>query len=63
LVKRLNSTTNQDGGLQYQIVLILGKIGKDAKVAEPSLRSLLSKTSNKDVRYVIEATLQNIQAE
>ncbi len=60
LVSHLNATTNQDGGLQYQIVLILGRIGKDAKVAEPSLRQLLSKTTNKDVRYVIEATLQSI---
>jgi TolB-like protein len=61
LIKKLQSTTEQDGGLRYQIILILGKIGKDAKPAEPSLQNLLSKTSNSDVRYIIEATLQAIK--
>lgn len=58
LVNQLNATTNQDGGFQYQIVVILGRIGKDAKAAASSLRQLLGKTSNKDIRYAIEATLQ-----
>lgn len=61
LIKKLQSTTEQDGGLRYQIILILGKIGKDAKPAEATLQSLLSKTTNSDVRYVIEATLQAIK--
>lgn len=61
LIRKLQSTTEQDGGLRYQIILILGKIGKDAKPAEATLQTLLSKTSNSDVRYVIEATLQAIK--
>ncbi|GHM99452.1 hypothetical protein WSM22_09420 [Cytophagales bacterium WSM2-2] len=60
LIKKLQATTEQDGGLQYQIVLILGKIGKDAKPAESTLKNLLQKSSNQDVRYIIEATLQAI---
>jgi TolB-like protein len=60
LINKLNSTTNQDGGLQYQLVVILGKIGKDAKAAENALKQMLAKTSNSDVRYAIEATLQAI---
>lgn len=61
LLRKLQNTTEQDGGLRYQIIVILGKIGKDAKPAEATLRTLLSKTTNSDVRYVIEATLQAIQ--
>lgn len=61
LIKRLQITTEQDGGLQYQIILMLGKIGKDAKPAEASLKGLLQKTTNSDVRYVIEATLDAIR--
>ncbi len=61
LLRKLQTTTEQDGGLRYQIIVILGKIGKDAKPAEATLQSLLSKTTNSDVRYVIEATLQAIR--
>src|SRR6185369_3619130 len=55
LIRKLQTTTEQDGGLRYQIILILGKIGKDAKPAEATLQNLLSKTMNSDVRYIIEA--------
>ena len=58
LVNQLNSATIHDGGFQYKIVVILGKIGKDAKASASSLQQLLEKTSNKDIRYAIEATLQ-----
>ncbi len=58
LVDELNATTIHDGGLQYRLVVILGRIGKDAKSATPALRSLLTKTTNKDIRYAIEAALQ-----
>ncbi len=61
LIRKLQSTTEQDGGLRYQIILILGKIGKEAKPAEGTLQGLLSKTTNSDVRYIIEATLQAIK--
>jgi hypothetical protein len=61
LIKKIQTTTEQDDGLRYQIILILGKIGKDAKPAEATLQNLLSKTTNSDVRYMIEATLQSIK--
>ena len=61
LIKKLQTTTEQDGGLQYQIILMLGKIGKDAKPAEATLKSLLQKTTNSDVKYIIEATLDAIK--
>jgi hypothetical protein len=61
LIKKLQTITDQDDGLRYQIILILGKIGKDAKPAEAILKSLLQKTTNTDVRYVIEATLDAIK--
>jgi hypothetical protein len=61
LIKKLQTTTEQDDGLRYQIILILGKIGKDAKPAESTLQGLLAKARNNDVRYIIEATLQAIK--
>jgi TolB-like protein len=61
LVKTLNSTTDQDGGLRYKMIVILGKIGQGAKAAEPTLKKLLAENRNADVRYAIEAALQSIQ--
>lgn len=61
LIEELNRTTIHDGGLQYRLVVILGRIGKDAGAAAPSLRSLLTKTTNKDIRYAIEAALQEFE--
>jgi len=61
LIKSLNSTTDQDGGLRYKIIVILGKIGTDAKAAVPSLKKLLNGNQNADVRYAVEAALQTIQ--
>ncbi len=58
LIEQLDATTIHDGGLQYKLVVILGKIGKDAKSAAPSLRKLLATTSNNDIRYATEAALQ-----
>jgi hypothetical protein len=34
LSTRLDKTTDQDGGLQHQLITILGKIGKDAASAQ-----------------------------
>lgn len=61
LIKKLNATTDQDGGLRYKMIVILGKIGRDAKAAEPTLKKLLNENRNGDVRYAIEAALQSIQ--
>lgn len=58
LTEALNATTIHEGGFQYRLVVILGRIGKDARASAPALRSLLAKTSNKDIRYAIEAALQ-----
>jgi TolB-like protein len=61
LIKSLSATTDQDGGLRYKIIVILGKIGHDAKPAEPLLKKLLNENRNADVRYAIEAAIQAIQ--
>ncbi|HTH56106.1 MAG TPA: FlgO family outer membrane protein [Cyclobacteriaceae bacterium] len=61
LIKKLQTSTVQEDGLRYQIILMLGKMGKDAKPAEAALQSLLSKTTNSDVRYIIEASLEAIK--
>ncbi|MEI9921288.1 MAG: FlgO family outer membrane protein [Bacteroidota bacterium] len=61
LVTRLDKTTIQDGGLQYQLLTLLGKIGKPAAVAEKSITRVLNATSNSDVKYAAEAALQEIK--
>lgn len=61
LVRRLDKTNDQDGGLQYQLITILGKIGKDASSAEKSINRILTINNNSDVRYAAEAALQAIK--
>jgi TolB-like protein len=61
LVARLDKTTSQDGGLQHQLITILGKIGKDAVVAEKSITRVLNSTGNSDIKYAAEAALQEIK--
>lgn len=61
LINRLDKTTVQEGGLQYQLITLLGKIGRDAAVAEKSIKRVLEQTRNNDVRYAAEAALQNIK--
>lgn len=61
LINKLNTLTIHDGGLQYQLAVILGRIGKDAQSAKPSLQALLAKTTNKDIKYAIEAALQAME--
>ncbi len=61
LVSRLDKTTAQDGGLQYQLVTILGKIGKPAATAAPAIQRVLKINRNKEVVYAAEAALQAIQ--
>lgn len=61
LIKLLDKTSEQDGGLRYKIVVLLGKIGSAAKPAEGSLKKLLASNSNADIRYAIEAALEAIK--
>lgn len=61
LVSRLDKTTIHDGGLQYQLISILGKIGKDALAAEKSITKILNSSNNNDVKYAAEAALQEIK--
>lgn len=61
LIARLDKTTDQDGGLQFQLITLLGKIGKDAAGAEKSIQRVLSTARNNDVKYAAEAALQSIK--
>lgn len=61
LTARLDKTTIHDGGLQYQLISILGKIGRDAATAEKSITRVLSASGNNDVKYAAEAALQAIK--
>jgi hypothetical protein len=61
LQNRLDKTTDQDGGSQYQLITILGKIGKDAAGAIKSIQRVAAQTRNADVKYAAEAALQMIQ--
>lgn len=61
LVARLDKTTDQDGGLRYQLITLLGGIGRDAAPAEKSIRKVLEQNRNGDVRYACEAALQAIK--
>jgi TolB-like protein len=61
LVSRLDKTTVHDGGLQYQLISILGKIGRDAAVAEKLITRVLNSSGNSDVKYAAEAALQLIR--
>ncbi|HZY81200.1 MAG TPA: FlgO family outer membrane protein [Cyclobacteriaceae bacterium] len=61
LVAKLDKTTINDGGLQYQLITILGKIGKDASSAERSITRVLNASGNGDVKYAAEAALQAIK--
>jgi hypothetical protein len=60
IITRLDKTTEQDGGLQYQLITLLGKIGKDAAPAQKSIKRVLALTRNADVKYAAEAALQVI---
>ncbi len=61
LTARLDKTTDQEGGLQFQLITLLGKIGKDAAISEKSIQRILSSSRNSDVRYAAEAALQSIK--
>lgn len=61
LVSRLDKTTIHEGGLQYQLISLLGKIGKDASPATHSIQRILDSSNNNDVKYAAEAALQAIK--
>ncbi|MEZ4945828.1 MAG: FlgO family outer membrane protein [Cyclobacteriaceae bacterium] len=61
LMNKLKNTTIHDGGLRYKLVVLLGKNGKNAKVAEPLLLKIQKESTNKDILYAIEAALQAIK--
>lgn len=60
IITRLNKTTIHEGGLQYQLIVLLGKIGKDAAPAKRAIKRVYDASSNSDVRYAAEAALQAI---
>ncbi len=60
ILTKLKSTTIQDGGLRYKLIVLLGKNGRDAKIAEPALLKIQKENGNKDIAYAIEAALQAI---
>jgi hypothetical protein len=60
LISALDKTTDQDGGLQFQLITLLGKIGKDAASAQKSIQRVLTISRNSDVKYAAEAALQSI---
>ena len=61
IIAKLDKTSDQDGGLQYRLITILGKIGKDAGPAVGSIQRVLKINRNKDVVYAAEAALQAIK--
>lgn len=61
VMDRLSITTLQEGGLQYKLVVILGRIGSSAKPSEGLLKKILSESRNSDIRYAAEAALQSFQ--
>lgn len=61
LMDRLSTVTLQEGGLQYKLVVILGRIGAPAKPAVPLLQKILRETKDADVKYAAEAALQSIK--
>lgn len=61
LIARLDKTTIHDGGLQFQLISILGKIGKEAAPAEKAITRVLNSSNNNDVQYAAEAALQEIK--
>ena len=60
LTSKLEKTTEMDGGLQYQLITILGKIGPDAAEARKVIQKILNSSRNGDVKYAAEAALQAI---
>lgn len=61
LISRLDKTTIHEGGLQYQLISMLGKIGKDASPSVHSIQRVLDSSGNNDVKYAAEAALQAIK--
>jgi hypothetical protein len=60
VVARLEKTTELEGGLQFQLITILGKIGKDAAEGMKAIQKVMNTSRNNDVKYAAEAALQAI---
>jgi TolB-like protein len=60
LIERLKQTTIHDGGLRYQLIVLIGQNGSAAKQALPLLKKIYQETTNTDIRYAIEAAEQSI---
>jgi hypothetical protein len=60
LTTKLEKTTELEGGLQYQLISMLGKIGKDAAEGKKAIQKVLNTSRNSDVKYAAEAALQAI---
>lgn len=61
LLKKLGSLTAHEDGVRHRLIKVLGRMGKEAAGAKPTLQALLQKATNKDVRYMIEAALQAME--
>lgn len=61
ILRKLNLLTNRDDGLRYKMIKILGRMGKEAVAAKPTLLGLQQKATNKDVKYILEAALQAME--
>ncbi|MFN5555881.1 MAG: CsgG/HfaB family protein [Chryseotalea sp.] len=60
LIERLKQTTIHDGGLRYQLIVLIGQNGAAAKQALPLFKKIYQETNNTDIRYAIEAAEQSI---
>jgi hypothetical protein len=60
LIERLKQTTIHDGGLRYQLIVLIGQNGSAAKQALPLFKKIYQETTNADIRYAIEAAEQSI---
>ena len=55
--KQLKALNLNQTALQYKLIRILARMGKQASEARPDLIQLLPRVRHQDVRYAIEATL------
>lgn len=61
LIDKLRSLSARDDALEYQIIVVLGLIGRDARAAKPDLQKILQRTTHQQRRYAIEAAIQAME--
>ncbi len=61
LLNKLRSLTNREDSLEYQIIVVLGRIGKDARAAKSDIQAILNRTTHKERRSTFEAALQAME--